>query len=86
MNEPSYNSTCCGKELATRFCPHCGAEKYGHDLYTLLSYCQTNLSRTKELFDQRQESGSSRFKGKDAVLRKWAAWVAELERVIGKSE
>lgn len=83
--DPLVRTMCCGEVVATRFCPHCGAEKSGHDLMTLLAHCRHSLEQAEAGYAEAKSRESERsMKIKSAPLRKWSAWVAALEAVVGK--
>jgi hypothetical protein len=83
--DPLVRTMCCGEEVTTRFCPHCGEEKRGHDLMTLLAHCQQSLAKAEEGYAEAKSRESERsMKIKSAPLRKWSAWVAALEAVVNK--
>ena len=87
---------CCGKVRATPFCPECGSALIGHGLRTLLSHCQGHISRlTARLARTRENAANETNEGnrrwakltiekQEKTLAKWEAWVAALERAIGR--
>lgn len=83
--EKMVGKTCCGEEVATRFCPHCGAEAGGHDLMTLLAHCRHAVAQAEARYaDSKARKNERSMRIKAAPLRKWSAWVAALESVVGK--
>ena len=87
--------TCCGRPVATPFCPHCG-RKAGHNLGSLLAHLRKTLSQ----FEQQAKAAQGHVDGtrypnsfasperrrrdleraERAVLR-WRAWVEIIEKL-----
>ena len=81
--EMHAETKCCGELVTTRFCPHCGTEKLGHNLLTLLVHCRNHLNRAvAALEDAKLREDERSIRIRSSPVRKWEAWVKALESVV----
>lgn len=78
---------CCGEEVVTAFCAHCGKQHNDEPLVWLLSYARkmhkTYTTRTKGMdaaVCKRRNGNTGAVRG----LRRWTSAVAVLEEVVAQ--
>lgn len=84
-------NTCCGEEVKTRFCPHCGKEVNKEPILELLAHIKKSMGekvsrakQTRRWADEGRngESWDSRIANRDALAKKWTDWHNALVTLI----
>lgn len=72
---------CCGKELTTLFCPHCGKRSH-FPLMELLQHCRNHATYRQERVKLLEGSSSKSLKRSVRIGNKWAQWADALESIL----
>jgi len=76
--------TCCGKEVATAFCPTCGNQNY--NLPSLLNHVVQNARSSKKILESYEGKRVPKtIQRREKITERWEAWEAELLELIDKA-
>lgn len=84
--------TCCGKPVATRFCPHCGSEVNTTPIRQLLMHIRMRAQAEESALKSGEADladglkGERYIAGRKVSVAKWRGWAEALEKLIDSQE